>query len=334
MNCEAYSFSGVGFSDHRIVTAKIRLSLRRNTVRTITTVHYDWSLLNNRDVRDMRNKFDARQEKTETRTPNDECENFVNAYLEAAAKCIPTKQRSKPRVPWETLEVRKNWVDEKTASKYNRKTLTNTNTLKIKKAQNELANICLKEQTKYIQNQINKIRDSVKDRQSRIAWQTVNEVSRRKSTAKAKLNATSQEERIHLEKLHFENLLAKPPKVIHDPITSIISLQLYIKLGQFTPELHSVQRKIKNRKAAGLDEIPPEVWKTREFDDILLRHCNVVYNQNAGDKWTKGCNLLFPKKGDLGLAKNYRRITLTSIAAKIYNALRRNRIEPKWLSEK
>ena len=87
--------------------------------------------------------------------------------------------------------------------------------------------------------------------------------------------------------------------------------------------------KIKNRKAAGLDEIPPEVWKTRQFDDILLRHCNAVYNQNPIDRWTKGCILPFPKKWDLGLAKNYRGITLTSIAAKIYNALLRNRIEPK-----
>ena len=43
----------------------------------------------------------------------------------------------------------------------------------------------------------------------------------------------------------------------------------------------------------------------------------------------KGCILLFPKKGDLGLPKNYRGITLTSTAAKIYNALLYNRIEPK-----
>ena len=43
----------------------------------------------------------------------------------------------------------------------------------------------------------------------------------------------------------------------------------------------------------------------------------------------KGCILPFPKKGDLGLAENYRGITLTSIAAKIYNALLQNRIEPK-----
>ena len=43
----------------------------------------------------------------------------------------------------------------------------------------------------------------------------------------------------------------------------------------------------------------------------------------------KGCILPFPKKGHPRLAKNYRGITLTSIAAKIYNALLRNCIEPK-----
>ena len=43
----------------------------------------------------------------------------------------------------------------------------------------------------------------------------------------------------------------------------------------------------------------------------------------------KGCILPSPKKGDLRLAKNYRGITLTSIAAKIYNTLQLNRIEPK-----
>ena len=89
-------------------------------------------------------------------------------------------------------------------------------------------------------------------------------------------------------------------------------------------------RSLSNKySCVGLDEIPPEVWKTRQFDDILLRHCNAVYNQNPIDRWMKGCILLFPKKRDLGLAKNYRGITLTSIAAKIYNALLRNRIEPK-----
>ena len=157
----------------------------------------------------------------------------------------------------------------------------------------------------------------------------INEGSRRKSTAKAILKATNQQERIKLWKQHFENLLGNPPKVTHEPITKIISKHLDIKLGPFTLELDSVLRKIKNRKAAGLDEIPPEVWKTRQFDDILLRHFNTVYNQNPIDRWMKGCILPFPKKGDLGLAKNYQGITFTSIAAKTYNALLRNCIEPK-----
>ena len=82
-----------------------------------------------------------------------------------------------------------------------------------------------------------------------------NKVSRRKSTAKTKLKAISQQERIQLWRQHFKNLLRNPPKVTHEPITRIISKQLDIK--------------IKNRKAAGLDEISPEVRKTRQFDDIL-----------------------------------------------------------------
>ena len=110
----------------------------------------------------------------------------------------------------------------------------------------------------------------------------------------------------------------------------IISNQQDINLRQFMQkELDSVLRKIKNKKAAGLDEIPPEVWKTREFDNILLQHYNAVYNQNTIDRWRKGCIFPFPKKGGLRIVKNYQGITLTSIAAKIYNALLHNRIESK-----
>ena len=170
----------------------------------------------------------------------------------------------------------------------------------------------------------------MEDRQSRIAWQTINEVSRRKNTAKAELKAANQQERIKLWKQHFENLLGNPPKITHEPITRIISKELDIRLGPFTQEeLDPVLRKIKNRKAAGQDEVPPEVWKTRQFDDILPRHCIAVYNQNPIDRWMKGCILRFPKKGEIGLVKNYRGITLTSIAAKIYNAILQNRIESK-----
>ena len=127
MNCKAYSsFEGVS-SNHRIDTAKIRLSQRKNAPRTAATKHYDWALLNNRDIRDkyvleLRKRFETLQKKTEKCTPNDEYDNFVNALLEAAANCIPTKPRTKYRVPWETLAVREKRADIKTASKCYKRT--------------------------------------------------------------------------------------------------------------------------------------------------------------------------------------------------------------------
>ena len=84
----------------------------------------------------------------------------------------------------------------KTATKNYRKNPTNTYALKLKTAQYQSAGIYIKEQTEYIQNQIDKIRDSEEDRQSWISWQTINEVSSRKNTAKAKLKAANQQERI------------------------------------------------------------------------------------------------------------------------------------------
>ena len=86
----------------------------------------------------------------------------------------------------------------KTASLCNRRNPNNANTQEFKKPLSELNNTYLKEQTEYIQDQINKIKDSVEDRQFRVAWQTINEVSRRKSTMRVKLKAASQEEQIHL----------------------------------------------------------------------------------------------------------------------------------------
>ena len=57
--------------------------------------------------------------------------------------------------------------------------------------------------------------------------------------------------------------------------------------------------------------------------------CNEVYKQNKAEKETKGCILPFTKKSDLGITKNDRSITLTAIAAKVYNALLINCKQPK-----
>ena len=74
----------------------------------------------------------------------------------------------------EKVTVRKKRDNVKTASLCNKRNLTNANTQKLKKTQRELINAYQKEQLEYIHGQINKIRNLVKDRLSRIVWQTVN----------------------------------------------------------------------------------------------------------------------------------------------------------------
>ena len=201
------------------------------------------------------------------------------------------------------------------------------NNAKFTKAQQDLADTYEVEQRNYIQNKIETIAHSAANKQSSIAWQTINEISSRKSTNKSKLKASSQQERLNKWKDHLQNLLGKSPAVSDKPVETIINYILDIKVGDFTEdELVDVMNVIKNRKAAGLNNIPPEVWKTEAFNDILLELCNAVHNQNPIEKWTEGCILPFPKKGDLGITKNYRGITLTAIASKIYNKMLLNRI--------
>ena len=88
--------------------------------------------MNNRDIREkyvleLRNRFETLQETTKKSTPNDEYENFVNAHLEAAANCIPTKHKTKYRVPWETLALRENSLPKLSKKNNKRKCSKNKN---------------------------------------------------------------------------------------------------------------------------------------------------------------------------------------------------------------
>ena len=94
---------------------------------------------------------------------------------------------------------------------------TNANTQKLKKTQSELTNAYLKEQTDYIQDQINKIRDSVEDTESRIAWQIENEMSIRKSTTRSKLKDTNKKDQIHYIYIYIYVLILNVKYHKHTP---------------------------------------------------------------------------------------------------------------------
>ena len=95
-NCEAYnSFSSIG-SNHRIITAKIKLSLRYNKKRT-KIMTYDWSVLKNKNTSKeysimTRNRFEILNKNKEyDGSATSLYENVVKANDETSNLLIPKK---------------------------------------------------------------------------------------------------------------------------------------------------------------------------------------------------------------------------------------------------
>ena len=94
---------------------------------------------------------------------NDGYENFVTTLKGAVAECIPSKPIAKFRVSWESIAVKKEQDNMKKVSLLNKRNSSNTNAQKLKKVLREIKRT--KRTTKYIQDQINKIRNSVEGNQ-------------------------------------------------------------------------------------------------------------------------------------------------------------------------
>ena len=96
-NCEAYSSSASVGSDHRILSAKRRLSLRSNTA-TPRKENHDWNVLKsdqelkNRYSIQLHNRFSIIQNEL-TDTIDDEYQHFITANKETAKEMIPKKAK-------------------------------------------------------------------------------------------------------------------------------------------------------------------------------------------------------------------------------------------------
>lgn len=335
LNCEPFSSFSSLSSDHRIIIAKIRLSLRSNKLKTAKSPRYDWKKLRDQNLANqfkitLSNRYQSLQDESNEITANSSYRNFETACAFAADELIPSRRKAKQTVPWESEDILQKRADLK-AALYQRDTNpSRENRYRYRAAQTKLKHTYRTEQETYINSKIELIENSAINKQAALAWKTVNEISGRKSSNKAKLKASDQKERIDKWKVHFANLLGKAPRISIKETARIVEGKLNIKKGTFSmEELKAAKKQMKSGKACGLDNIPAEVWLTGDFDDELLDFCNKVYQLNPIDRWTEGCILPFPKKGDLGLTTNYRGITLTAISAKVYNLLLLNRIRPK-----
>ena len=87
---------------------------------------------------------------------------------------------------------------------------------------------------------------------------------------------------------------------------------------------------IKDVKSAGPDDIPPEVIKRCDIDDIILAFSNALIERGKKPDQLSIADIIpLPKVGNLSNVTNYRGISLSSIVTKIINKMVLNRIQTK-----
>ena len=159
----------------------------------------------------------------------------------------------------------------------------------------------------------------------------LNEVTGRKLDDQPVRVEGSVEERKTKWKDYFANLLGQPPKVPEGPfdVTPIVPYTLPIEEGPFTTqELRKAINSTKRRGAVGIDAIPLELWASPEFLPYLLELCNIGLSEHIKPKqWSQSAIKPIPKKANASLSQ-HRGISLNSIAAKLYNKMLLNRIQP------
>ena len=279
---------------------------------------------------EVRNRFMALADKNQTAT--EQYGHFIQVNKDVTAAVVPPITRKKP------LQINNDprvvLVRNKAKEKHQNYLIDTSeeNRLDYEQAKREIDNTysaLLKEQ---LEDKIKRIEDADINGKHGQSWKLINEVTGRKASVQGKLERDMQADRINNWYKHFCNLLGKPPTVTdEDEEIEQIFPKPNIKEGPFTMEEYKkAKAELRIGKAAGDDEIHPEVLKLCNLDDKIHRFCNKAYTKRESPTQWKMSNLVcIPKAGDLSKGGNYRGISLSSLVFKTRNRMILHRIRPE-----
>ena len=333
LNVEPYnSFSTVG-SDHRIVTARIRLSLRK-TKRKQMREEYDWEILKRVPTLqqafsvEVENHFQCLQELDESST--ERYQRFINSYNQAAKTILPTTSRKKSyQVSTDQRDVDARKKTKAAFDSYHVNTSEN-NRLGYEQAKKELEMACDNVTEENLSNKVKEIEESNINCKHSNSWNLINSIIGRKTSMKGQISKATAAERTENWFKHFKNLLGNEA-FIEDEFEEIVPVltDVEIRDDAFSMEEYvRVKFSLVDGKACGEDGIKPEILKHCYLDDIILEFCNTaLVDQDVPRQWSMLNIIPIPKTGDLRSTSNYHGISLSSVVAKAYNKMILNRIK-------
>ncbi|XP_072046557.1 uncharacterized protein [Amphiura filiformis] len=265
-------------------------------------------------------------------TATDKYSRFIAANKEAAEKIIPAKKRSRranfsrdPRVIKARDHIRETY-------EVYQLDITDCNREEYKKAKENLDDAYNKVIEADLSGKLREVERAHVNSKHGESWKLINDITGRKACSTGQLKGNTQSERVTNWYNHFKGLLGSPPDIDdeEEEITPILD-ELDIKVGPFDKEEYEeAKASLVEGKSCGEDNIPPEVLKRCNLDDIVLGFCNdALIKGKKPDQWSILNIVPILKTGDLSSGNNYRGISLSSIVAKTYNRMILNRIRPE-----
>jgi hypothetical protein len=204
-------------------------------------------------------------------------ENFIQANKEAAEALIVQKKRNKqkrasgdPRVQTARTNVQTAFSDYQVKS-------SDENQCKLQTEKMNLSNVYDTIMEEDLTEMIKQVEEADAKSRHGESWRLINNISGRKSAKRGLLKGSTKEERINKWYQHFSNLLGKEPDIANysEKDLPVILKDLNINDSIFTlEELSYAKKKLTAGKASGPDDIPPEVIKLCDFDDMIITFAN------------------------------------------------------------
>ena len=351
-NCESYINPSVQ-SDHRIVTATIKLSVRANINRP-KVIKYDWKKLKSDSLTlpafqlELRNRFsalmDLEQEPDDLVLHNQHVyTNMISAINDTAEKILPKRKKS-----CLTAQITSN-PEYVAAVKARDAALKQSHIRKTRAATKDLREATLKVrevetgiQEAFVNDAIDEIDQQflhkpaittgfaawqTKSNSSGIAWKLINNLTNRKPKSMSPLPGyRNKADRAKAWTDHYSKLLYNPADTIRMGSITVAKPELPIITSPFSTEELATALK-QTRDTYGHDGIPSLLYKCVDLDTTLLSlFNNMLETGKAPDELLVTAILPIPKGVKKFCPENSRGISILPVATKIYNRLLLNRI--------
>jgi hypothetical protein len=333
-------------SDHHLVTAKIKIKLRRNGPTKNTTKRFNVKMLREPKVREvfnltLRNRFQALS--IDDDDDDDNIEErwtlLTKAYSESAQEVIGHRKKSDKEWmsedTWQAIANRKNEKAKILQCKSER--LKELQQQKYTRANSKVKRSARRDKRRYLDGLAKEAEEAARRNEQSKVYQIIRTLSGRKATTSVpikdksgKLLTTETEQEKRWQE-HFEEVLNRPaPSIPADIPEAENDLPVNTEPPTIT-EIEKAIRSLKNGKAPGTDNLNAELFKTdpKQAANALHPLFQAIWKEeNIPEQWRKGTIVKVPKKGNLADCNNWRGITLLSSPSKVLCKVITQRLGP------